>query len=71
MESDCLSALAEQLRDARNASDCVLSEVSAALAVLASDGEGVRGGGCEAKCRIILILYNNKLCHCTNSHCAL
>lgn len=37
VESDCLSALAEQLRDARNASDCVLSEVSAALAVLASD----------------------------------
>ena len=36
MEAGCLVALAEQLRDSRSIPEPVLSEVSAALAVLAS-----------------------------------
>ncbi len=35
----CLVGLADQLRNSRNVPELVLSEVSAALAVLASDGE--------------------------------
>ena len=38
MEASCLVALAEQMRDSRNVPEGVLSEVSAALAVLASNG---------------------------------
>lgn len=37
----CLVGLADQLRDSRNVPESVLSEVSAALAVLASDGEPI------------------------------
>ncbi len=39
MAAGCLVGLADQLRDSRNVPESVLSEVSAALAVLASDGE--------------------------------
>ena len=39
VEAGCLVALSEQLKDSANIPEVVLSEVSAALAVLASDGE--------------------------------
>ena len=39
VEAGCLIALSEQLRDSANVPETVLSEVSAAMAVLASDGE--------------------------------
>ena len=38
MESGCLLALAERLRDSQHVSGDVLSEASAALAVMASHG---------------------------------
>ena len=39
MAAGCLVGLADQLRDSRSVPELVLSEVSAAMAVLASDGE--------------------------------
>ena len=39
IEAGCLSTLAEQLRDQRSAPEVVLSETSAAMAVLASHRE--------------------------------
>ena len=39
VEAGCLIALSEQLRDSTNIPEVVLSEVSAAMAVLASDGK--------------------------------
>lgn len=39
MEAGCLIALSEQLKNSANVPEVVLSEVSAAMAVLASDGE--------------------------------
>lgn len=41
VEAGCLIALSEQLRDSANVPETVLSEVSAAMAVLASDGESI------------------------------
>ena len=38
VENGCLIALAEQLRDSQNVPESVLSEISAAMAVIASDG---------------------------------
>lgn len=64
----CLVGLADQLRNSRNVPELVLSEVSAALAVLASDGVCICPSDCVYKhfLAFIVVCRNigaRKTCH--------